>query len=160
MSYKSIGVKEGADQSIAFDSGAGSITGDVQLGKIFYGSEGVFNNDFANQSNQALIIAALQALAQSAGTKHQGSKAFGSLTGSYQSLLNPGASMKYLMVRNYTDKNVIISFGGASDDFELARGAEKEFNFGSNNFSINEDIQVKLAGAAATAGTVYALAFS
>lgn len=161
MGFKSIGVSEGSDQQIAFDEdGAGGIEGDVQLGKVYYGPEGTFNNDFASQAKQDAIIAAIEGLEQETGTEHRNSIPFGSVGSGYSSLLNVGTELKYLLIQNYTDKEIVVSFDGSNDYFQLARGKEKEFNFGSNKITVNKNVQIKHAGASPTAGAVYALAYS
>ena len=143
----------------SFTSAADEIAGvKYQRIKLVLGDDGVNDGDLST-NNPLPVSGDGEVLV--AGTRHSGSLAAGSISGTYATLLTPGTAIRSLRIMNFTDGDIVISLdSGSTDHYALAPGKEFIENYGSNFLEITDDIEIKDGVKASTAGTVYALAYS
>lgn len=152
MAFGTIGFTIGSGANMAMDTIGGTSYQRVKLVN-------------ASEDSESAIGVPGSPLAVSAGgatgEKHSGSLAGTALTGSFQTLLNPGEPIHLLWVQNFTNGDVVVSLdGGVTEDFTLAPGKERLFSFVENGIEMTVNIEVKNGSKVASGGTVSALAFS
>lgn len=97
---------------------------------------------------QAATNIAYQAKGKIAGT---------SLTGSYQTVLNPTSDLLVIYVINSCDNTILVSLdGGTTDTFELEAGESVTVDLAANNLKFDNTVNIsaKHNGAAPTSGSV------
>lgn len=96
-----------------------------------------------------------------AGTRHAGSMTAAALAAGFANLLTPGVAIRSWRIMNFTDGDVVYSLdGGVTTHGAIAPGKEVVENYGSNFLELTDAIHVKDGTKVATAGTVYAIAYS
>lgn len=92
------------------------------------------------------------------------SLAFGSITGTYAGIGAPFAHpVRMLMIDNFSNENVVISFDGITDHTVVAAHSGKVLDYASNRMSpadhleqaVGERVYVKAEGTLPTLGSVY-----
>lgn len=95
-----------------------------------------------------------------AGTRTTGSIVAGSLTGTYATLVAPGAGTRRVHVINWTNGDLLVSYNASTDHIQIPPGKELVEDYGSNFFELSVTISVKQGTKVPTAGTVYGIAYT
>lgn len=103
-----------------------------------------------------VAVSSIPAVTTSAATfQAEGSLAFGSITGSYQTVLTPSAATKILQLRNNTNASISVSFdAGVTLNYVLDAGDQVSLDLLSNSLAMTTTaIQIKQTSGAPTSGS-------
>jgi len=87
-----------------------------------------------------------------------GSLAFGSITGSYATLLTDANAKLLVDIVNTTDAAIFVSFDATNNHQYVAPNSSLRIPLGSHSRKESSNISIKHTGTAPTVGTVYAAA--
>lgn len=149
-----VAITAGAGTTIAADEVTRNATSEKQqIVKIGFGIDGTHDGLAA----ETTPLPVKQGVGTEAAYPPLGSKAFGSITASFTSLLTPGGNAKIVDLTNDTDQLLKFSFdGGTTEHAVVPAKSAKVYDFGSQGLKCSGVIHVKHLGTAPTVGTVYA----
>lgn len=84
-----------------------------------------------------------------------GTKAFGSITNSYTSIVPGGDSLLSCQFFNGTDAPLAFNYNASEDNVFVPAGAQVPVNWGAVGRSVSNTINVKYTGSAPTSGSAY-----